>query len=331
MASHLPDVFVYAMENFPLLDWNLQRRACQSRGIGVQGNCSSKSCGGEDDSTGLRTQTADITPRTRCVPPEALNSAATAKTKSAETGSRQVPRFGFCTPPERQSYDRRGDFQNDNQGIGAPGKEMNPRPVSGCVCCGDPSKFSVFCFCACSSFSFWPVAQMWDVRRGSAGNEARCGLDGEQGDGGQKRDAAKFSHQNSSVTNRDLFEIYTRVSATARRPENSRKSRRHKKWAALLLPRRPCSFPPVGKALKNRSDCPADSAWPKLAGVHVAAKQILDVLNDKEAMARRGPRGGGPTEIHKSHSDVRISSRSPRIFERATYRRQRKRVCELPL
>ena len=70
-------------------------------------NCGSISHGGEDDSTGLRTQTATITPRTRCVPPEALISAATAKTKSAETGGRLAPRFGFCTqgtpifPPRR--------------------------------------------------------------------------------------------------------------------------------------------------------------------------------------------------------------------------------------
>ena len=62
--------------------------------MGVKGNCSSISHGGEVDSTGLRTQTADITPRTRCVPPEALKNAATAK-KSAEMGSRQAPRFGF--------------------------------------------------------------------------------------------------------------------------------------------------------------------------------------------------------------------------------------------
>jgi hypothetical protein len=75
--------------------WNLQRRSCQRRRAGVEGNCSSKSCGGEVDSTGLRTQTAAITPRTRCVPPEALKNAATAKTKSAKTGGRQVPRFSF--------------------------------------------------------------------------------------------------------------------------------------------------------------------------------------------------------------------------------------------
>src|ERR1700688_5154457 len=64
--------------------------------MGVEGNCCSKSCGGEVDSTGLRTQTATSTPRTRCVPPEALLSAATANIKSAKTGSRQVPRFGIC-------------------------------------------------------------------------------------------------------------------------------------------------------------------------------------------------------------------------------------------
>jgi hypothetical protein len=71
--------------------------------MGVEGNCSSISQGGEVDSTGLRTQTANITPRTRCVPPETLISATTAKTQSAKTGSRLVPRFGFLpeTPISR--------------------------------------------------------------------------------------------------------------------------------------------------------------------------------------------------------------------------------------
>lgn len=174
---------------------------------------------------------------------------------------------------------------------------MNPRPVSGCVCCGDPSKFSVFCFCACSSFSFWPVAQMWDrpPRKRRERSTLRPGWRARRWRTKTRR--GKVFSQNSSVTNRDLFEIYHSFG-----PLVARKIRENpagvKKWAALLLPRRPCSFPPVGKALKNRSDCPA-GLLAQARRRHVPEKN-LRVLNDKEAMARRGPCGGGPTEIHKS-------------------------------
>jgi hypothetical protein len=62
----------------------------------VEENCSSKSQGDEDDSTGLRTLTAHITPRTRCVPPEAPNqTTATAKIKALEQGAARFPVLVF--------------------------------------------------------------------------------------------------------------------------------------------------------------------------------------------------------------------------------------------
>jgi hypothetical protein len=71
---------------------------CQTESMGVERNCSSKSQGDEDDSTGLRTLTAYITPRTRCVPPEAPNQrAATAKIKALERGTARFPVLVF--PP----------------------------------------------------------------------------------------------------------------------------------------------------------------------------------------------------------------------------------------
>jgi hypothetical protein len=67
---------------------------CQIDCGGVEENCSVKSQGGEDDSTGLRTRPATITPRMRCVPPGALKRRD-GEMKSAEMGSRQAPHFGF--------------------------------------------------------------------------------------------------------------------------------------------------------------------------------------------------------------------------------------------
>ena len=59
---------------------------------GVQRNCSSNVHGGEDDSTGLRALTADITPLMRCVPRATPNMRRRGNCKSAGTGSRQAPR-----------------------------------------------------------------------------------------------------------------------------------------------------------------------------------------------------------------------------------------------
>ena len=59
--------------------------------MGVQGDRGSKSHGGEDDSTRLRTQTTTNTPRTRCVPPEALKNAGTAKRKALKRGAARFP------------------------------------------------------------------------------------------------------------------------------------------------------------------------------------------------------------------------------------------------
>jgi len=64
--------------------------------MGVEGNCSSKSQGDEDDSTGLRTLRAYITPRTRCVPLEApIQRATTAKIKALEWGTARFPVLVF--------------------------------------------------------------------------------------------------------------------------------------------------------------------------------------------------------------------------------------------
>ena len=143
-----------ALPNFP--DCEIYKGAlAKAAVIGVEGNCSSKSRGGEDDSTGLRTQTATITPRTRCVPPEALISAATAKTKALKRGAARFPVLVFASPGTPIS--RLANCQDANREIGVPGKEMCARQAFDYVCRGDPSESFLPCFCVW--FSFWTLKQ----------------------------------------------------------------------------------------------------------------------------------------------------------------------------
>ena len=71
---------------------NHGQSSCQMLCTGVQITCSSNVHGGEDDATGLRALTADITPLMRCVPRATPNMRRRGNCKSAGTGNRQAPR-----------------------------------------------------------------------------------------------------------------------------------------------------------------------------------------------------------------------------------------------
>jgi hypothetical protein len=70
------------------------RSSCQIQSTGVQGNCSAKSHGGEDDSTGLRAEhSLDHTAHAVRTASGAL-AVPLQRKQSVQTGSRQAPRFG---------------------------------------------------------------------------------------------------------------------------------------------------------------------------------------------------------------------------------------------
>lgn len=134
--------------------WKLRGCSCQCCGMGVERNCCSISCGGEDDSTGLGTQTSDITPRTRCVPPGALMSAAAAKIKVLKRGAARFPVFVFSPGKANLTIDR---VRNAIQENGASGREMYAKRALIYVCRADPSKFFLFCSCVCFCSFSWIV------------------------------------------------------------------------------------------------------------------------------------------------------------------------------
>ena len=216
-------------------------------GIGVERNCSSKSHGGEDDSTGLRTQTAYITPRTRCVPPEALNSAATAKTKVTKRGAARFPVLVFAR-------------WNANLPIGdadTPFRRMASREakcgLGGFRLCLPWRPFKIFCFLFLCLFLVFFLDLRSSTREPAARtrrNEKGRRQDGEQGDGGQKRGTAKFSHKNPPsrmVTNR-RYTQFRRHRSPGRFTEilTAIKNGRRVTVAPPML------IPPGGERVKNR-------------------------------------------------------------------------------
>jgi hypothetical protein len=78
------------------------------------------------------------------------NQRHDGENKSAETGSRQVPRFGFCPENANLPIDETKYAIQEN---GVPGKEMWVMQAFDYACRDDPSES--FSLCSCAWFSFW--------------------------------------------------------------------------------------------------------------------------------------------------------------------------------